>query len=267
MKDWVFGRRYMAESGGEGGGGSGGAGEAGGAGGEGGAGGGAAGGGAGGAGGEGGGTGGADGAGSEVGAGGGALNGGQGDEGGAGGKGGEGGAQGEINGGGAQTESIDWEKITDDEYIGKLKAPEGQKFNEDVMKAYAPLLRECKIAPEVFQKFLAKDAELSKAIGEKRNRELEERRNAATEAFKKAGEDFRKEYTPEQIKDMNSVIHDIDDETFKQIVIKSPLSNNRTMGKMLLAYKQVYGNDSAPGSAGAGAGKEKTFEQVWTGKQ
>ena len=135
------------------------------------------------------------------------------------------------------------------------------------MKAYAPLLRECKIAPEVFQKFLAKDAELSKALGEKRNRELEERRNAATEAFKKAGEDFRKEYTPEQIKDMNSVIHDIDDETFKQIVIKSPLSNNKTMGKMLLAYKQVYGNDSAPGSAGAGAGKEKTFEQVWTGKQ
>ena len=251
MKDWVFGRRYMAEAGGEGGGGAGGAGEAGGDGGEGGAGGGTGGGAAGG----------------EGEAGDGALNGGKDDEGGAGDKGGEGGAQGALNGGGAQPEAIDWEKITDDEYIGKLKAPDGQKFNEDVMKAYAPLLRECKIAPEVFQKFLAKDAELSKAIGEKRNRELEERRNAATEAFKKAGEDFRKEYTPEQIKDMNSVIHDIDDETFKQIVIKSPLSNNKTMGKMLLAYKQVYGNDSAPGSAGAGAGKEKTFEQVWTGKQ
>ena len=267
MKDWVFGRRYMAEAGGEGGGGSGGDGGSGGAGGEGGSGGSAAGVGAGGAGGEGCGTGGADGAGSEVGAGGGALNGGQGGEGGAGGKGREGGSQGVLNGGGTQPEAIDWEKITDAEYIGKLKAPEGQKFNEEVMKAYAPLLRECKIAPEVFQKFLAKDAELSKALGEKRNRELEERRNAATEAFKKAGDDFRKEYTPEQIKDMNSVIRDIDDETFKQIVIKSPLSNNKTMGKMLLAYKQVYGNDSAPGSAGAGAGKEKTFEQVWTGKQ
>ena len=40
MKDWVFGRRYMAEAGGEGGGGAGDAGGAGGAGGEGGAGGG-----------------------------------------------------------------------------------------------------------------------------------------------------------------------------------------------------------------------------------
>jgi hypothetical protein len=38
------------------------------------------------------------------------------------------------------------------------------------------------------------------------------------------------------------------------------------MGRMLLAYKQVYGEDNLPGT-GAAEGGKKGFAEVWTGRK
>lgn len=239
MKDWILGRVAMAEEGGTSGEGGGGASEAG------------------------GGGGGGDGA----------LTGGDSSEaagatgvcGGGGDRGEEGGA---LNGGAAEAAAeVDYGKMTDDEYLGKVKLPEGQSWDKTVMSKFAPLLRENKIAPEVFQKFVELDSSLSKAAAEENDRKLAEQNKAAVEAFREAGKEFHREFTPEQTKEMNDTLSKIDDETFVTLVTKSPLSNNKTMGKMLLAYKKVFGGeDTVPQGGGAG-GADRGFAEVWTGRK
>lgn len=162
------------------------------------------------------------------------------------------------------TAEIDYGKMTDDEYLGKVTLPEGQQWDKTAMSKFAPLLRENKIPPEVFAKFVALDAQIAKENGEAQQKRLDEENRAAREAFKTAGDEFRKEYTPEQMKEMNDTLSKIGDETFKTLVTKSPLSNNKTMGRMLLAYRQVYGvEDTVPN--GGTAGSSDAFAKRWMG--
>jgi hypothetical protein len=202
---------------------------------------------------------------------GGAITGGEGGTG-AEGEGGEGGAitgggDGEGTGGEGGGDAVDYSKMTDDEYLAKVTLPDGQQWDKEVMKQFAPLLRESKISPEVFAKFVAKDAELAKAAFEKQDAEQKRQREEAQAAFKQAGEEFRKEFTPEQVKEMNETMATLkDDATFTALVTRSPLSNNKTMGKMLLAYRQVYGEDAVVGG-GSGSGAKKGFAEIWTGKK
>lgn len=162
---------------------------------------------------------------------------------------------------------VDYAKMTDDEYLGKVTLPEGQKWDKAAMGKYAPLLRESKIPPEVFAKFVALDAQIAKENGEAAQKKADEENKAAREAFKAAGEAFRKEYTPEQMKDMNDTLSKIDDETFVTLITKSPLANNKTMGKMLLAYRHVYGNEDGVPGGDANGGAARGFAEVWTGKK
>lgn len=166
-----------------------------------------------------------------------------------------------------EDEAVDYDKMTDDEYLGKVNIAEGHEWNRDVMKEFVPLLRESKISPEVFAKFVEKDSELAKRFAEAKDAEMQKQKAEAQAAFKKAGEDFRKEFTPEQVKEMNETMAALkDDQTFVTLVARSPLANNKTMGRMLLAYRQVYGEDALPGGGSADGGK-KGFAEIWTGKK
>lgn len=189
-------------------------------------------------------------------------------DGGNGGEGGDGGAadgnNGALGGGDAPAPEVDYAKMTDDEYLGKIKLPEGQKWENTVMGKFAPLLRENKIAPEVFQKFVELDAKIAKEAAEAESKRISDETKAAREAFAKQTEEFRKEFTPEQVKEMNETLKNIDDSAFFTLVTKSPLASSKTMGKMLLAYRQVYGKeDGLP--AGGKTGSDNDFVKAWTG--
>lgn len=257
-----------AGAGGEGGGGgAGGSGGAGGTGGAGGAGEGAlGGGGSGGQGGAGGGEGGSGGGSGGAGGAGGA---------GAGGQGGEGGQgqQGALGGAGAGAGEIDWEKITDAEYFGKVKMPtiEGVQVNaEHAAKAYGAFCRKHHISPEVAAEFMELEGK-SYAEGLRKSNEA---KAAETKAYKEnfdaQGVALHKAYNAEQIQTAVKVLQNTPeingDEDFMKMVT-GPLSNNKTMVALLLnwaEHHQVDGNTGA--GAGAGSGGAKGFASRWTGQ-
>ena len=177
------------------------------------------------------------------------------------------GGDGVLNGEGAKdnAQEVDYAKMTDDEYLGKVTLPEGQKWDKTAMGRYAPLLRESKIPPEVFSKFVELDAKIAKELDDAAKKKEAEDNKAAQDAFKAAGDEFRREYTPEQMKDMNDTLSKIDDETFRALVTKSPLANNKTMGKMLLAYRKVYGGDDTLPGSGKAVGGGTDFAKLWMG--
>lgn len=176
---------------------------------------------------------------------------------------------GAIGGGAQPPAAFDFDNGTDEDYLKAVTLPDGQKWNDEAMKAYAPLLREAKIAPEVFSRFIAKDIEISKAAQEKAEKEYAESQKQAKAEFKAAGEAFRKEFNADQVKQINETFSKLSgDKTFATMVAKSPLANNITMGKMILAYRKVYGEDSVAGAgSGTPATTERGFAEVWTGKK
>ena len=259
-----FGRDFlMAPAGGEGGGGAGGGGAGGGTGGDSGSG-------VGGEGGQGGG-------GSGGGAGGGMFAG-QGGEGGAGGGtkggalGGAGGQGGEGGESGAREGAIDWDKITDDEYFGKVQVPtvDGVTMNMDyVKKTYGEFIRKHHISPEAVAEYLKMEGGTFKKAYD----ETMEKQKAETDEihrnFVAQGEALRKAYNPQQIDTAVKALSTFsEDKDFMQVATTN-LSNNPTLVKLLLNWAEHNSvDDTAGAGAGAGAGSALAgFAERWTGKK
>lgn len=265
MNKWILGRKFvlMDAAGDGGGGGAGGAGGAGaGTGGAGDGGQGGTGGGAGGTGGAGGGTGGAGTGGALSGAGG------AGAGTGAGGTGGAGGA------GAGAGDAIDWDKITDAEYFGKVKvAPiEGVNINmEHAQKMYGEFCRKHHIAPEVVAEFMGLEGKSyldamkkADAATAAQAAEVAKNFNAQGEALHKAFNDSQIQTAVQALQNDTTLNGDAD---FMKAVT-GPLSNNKTMVALLLNWAEHHRTDTNTGAgAGAGAGGGQGFAARWTGKQ
>ena len=233
---------------------------------------------AGGAGGEGGGggaggTGGAGGAGGDGGTDGGALGGGAVGQGSQGGEGGEGGDKGALGGAGAG-DTIDWEKITDAEYFGRVKLPEveGVRINaEFAAKRYGEFCRKHHISPEVAAEFMKLEGE-GYAASMKKIDEASAKSAAEVKAnFDAQGEALHKAYNAEQIQTaVNTLRNSAElngDADFMKIVT-GPMSNNKTMVALLLNWAQTHKTDANTGAGnGAGGGGDVGFAARWTGKK
>ena len=246
-------------AGGEGGSGGGGSGGAGGSGG--------GGGGAGGTGGEGG----SGGAGGEGGSGGGMFAG-QGGEGGGAGEATKGGALGGAAGGnGGAGGEIDWDKITDDEYFGKVEIPtvEGVSINADhIKKTYGEFIRKHHISPEAVKDYLAMEgATFKKAWDEAKAKEADEIK-AIKENFDAQGEALKKNFSDAQIETAVGALSTFaDDKDFMNIATTN-LSNNSTLVKLLLNWAEHHKVDTTTGAgSGQGGGGLSGFAERWTGKK
>lgn len=263
-----YGRDFlMAPAGGEGGGGGGaGGGEGGGSG--------AGGGDGGGAGGAGGGTGGQGAGGTDGGAGGGMFAG-QGGQGGQG-TGTEGGALGGGAGnggaGGAGDGAIDWDKITDDEYFGKVQVPtvEGVNMNMDyVKKTYGEFIRKHHISPEAVAEYLQMEGGAFKKVYDDTMAKQKAETDEIRKNFEAQGEALKKAYNPQQIETAVKALSTFsEDKDFMQVATTN-LSNNPTLVKLLLNWAEHNSvDDTAGAGAGAGAGGALAgFAERWTGKK
>jgi hypothetical protein len=195
--------------------------------------------------------------------------GGSGTEGGAlGGDGGEGGE----GGAGAGEGAIDWEKITDDEYFGKVQVPavDGVNMNMDyVKKTYGEFIRKHHISPEAVAEYLQMEGGTFK----KSYDETVARQKAETEEIRKnfvaQGEALKKAYNPQQIDTAVKALTTFsDDKDFMQVATTN-LSNNPTLVKLLLNWAEHNSvDDTAGAGAGAGAGGALGgFAERWTGKK
>ena len=186
--------------------------------------------------------------------------------GGAGGQGGEGGE------GGAGEGAIDWDKMTDDEYFGKVQVPtvDGVTMNMDyVKKTYGEFIRKHHISPEAVAEYLKMEGgTFKKAYDEtmaKQKAETEEIRKN----FDAQGVALKKAYNPQQIDTAVKALATFsDDEDFMQVATTN-LSNNPTLVKLLLNWAEHNsGDDTAGAGAGAGAGSALAgFAERWTGKK
>lgn len=254
-----FGRDFlMAPAGGEGGGGTGG-------------------------GGAGGGTG-DSGAGGEVGGGaGGGTGGGAGDgmfagQGGEGGEGGgtEGGALGGAGGQSGEGEAgegaIDWDKITDDEYFGKVQVPtvDGVTMNMDyVKKTYGEFIRKHHISPEAVAEYLQMEGGTFKKAYDETMAKQKAETDEIRKNFVAQGEALKKAYNPQQIETAVKALSTFsEDKDFMQVATTN-LSNNPTLVKLLLNWAEHNSvDDTAGAGAGAGAGGALAgFAERWTGKK
>ena len=186
--------------------------------------------------------------------------------GGAGGQGGEGGE------GGAGEGAIDWDKITDDEYFGKVQVPtvDGVTMNMDyVKKTYGEFIRKHHISPEAVAEYLKMEGgTFKKAYDEtmaKQKAETEEIRKN----FDAQGVALKKAYNPQQIETAVKALATFsDDEDFMQVATTN-LSNNPTLVKLLLNWAEHNSvDDTAGAGAGSGAGSALAgFAERWTGKK
>ena len=253
-----FGRDFlMAPAGGEGGGGGAGGGT-----GDGGAG-------------EGGGEGSQGGDGTGGGAGGGMFAG----QGGSGGEGGgtEGGALGGAGDqgggeGGAGDGAIDWDKITDDEYFGKVQVPtvDGVTMNMDyVKKTYGEFIRKHHISPEAVAEYLQMEGGTFKKAYDETMAKQKAETDEIRKNFVAQGEALRKAYNPQQIDTAVKALSTFsEDKDFMQVATTN-LSNNPTLVKLLLNWAEHNSvDDTAGAGAGAGAGSSLAgFAERWTGKK
>lgn len=259
-----YGQNFlMAPAGGEGGGGTGGGGAGGGTG-DGGAG-------------EGGGEGGQGGGGTGGGAGGGmfAGQGGSGGEGGGtkgGALGGAGDQGGEGGEGGAGEGAIDWDKITDDEYFGKVQVPtvDGVTMNMDyVKKTYGEFIRKHHISPEAVAEYLKMEGGTFKKAYDETMAKQKAETDEIHRNFVAQGEALKKAYNPQQIDTAVKALATFsDDKDFMQVATTN-LSNNPTLVKLLLNWAEHNSvDDTAGAGAGAGAGSALAgFAERWTGKK
>lgn len=221
-------------------------------------------GGSGGTGGEGGGEGGAGtggGAGKDTGGdnGGGALSGGTGGEGGSG----EGGS-----------DSIDWDKITDADFFGKVTMPEieGLKVNSEfVQKQYGEFCRKHHIDPKVVSEFMKLEGDAFKAELAERKAASEAEAKALRENFDAQGKALRAEFNQIQIDEAVKCLQNDatlkGDEDFMKMVT-GPMSNNKTMMRLILNWAEHHKTDTTSGAGGgAGSGDNLGFAARWTGKK
>lgn len=243
------------------------------------------------AGGEGGGDGGAGGAGGEGGAGGQSGGGAGGGDGGAGGgmfagQGGEGGGSGTEGGalGGAGSQggeggeggdgegAIDWDKITDDEYFGKVQVPtvDGVTMNMDyVKKTYGEFIRKHHISPEAVAEYLQMEGGTFKKVYDETMAKQKAETDEIHKNFVAQGEALKKAYNPQQIDTAVKALSTFsDDKDFMQVATTN-LSNNPTLVKLLLNWAEHNSvDDTAGAGAGAGAGSALAgFAERWTGKK
>lgn len=207
--------------------------------------------------------------------------GGSGGQDGQGGQGGQGGAGGALSGAGGQggqggqggADTIDYAKITDADYMAKVKVPqiEGVQLNvEDVGKRYAAFCRENKIPPEVMSKFLELEGKYFAEDDKKAADEMQRVANEKKANFDAQGELLKKTYTQEQIGTAVKVLETDEfsgDKDFMAIATKE-LSNNPTLVKLLLNWSEHHQADTGTGAGqGTGAGGTVGFAERWTGKK
>lgn len=227
--------------------------------------------------GEGGGEGGQGGGGTGGGAGGGMFAG-QGGEGGAGGGteggalGGAGGQGGEGGEGGAGEGAIDWDKITDDEYFGKVQVPpvDGVTMNMDyVKKTYGEFIRKHHISPEAVAEYLQMEGGTFKKVYDETMAKQKAETDEIHKNFVAQGEALKKAYNPQQIETAVKALSTFsEDKDFMQVATTN-LSNNPTLVKLLLNWAEHNSvDDTAGAGAGAGAGGALAgFAERWTGKK
>lgn len=195
----------------------------------------------------------------------------------AGGQGGEGGEQGGAlsnagKNGLTDDGGIDWEKISDADYFAQVKVPQidGAQFNVEVAaKKYGRFCVENHIAPEVIGKFLELEGKAF-AENDKEQREEAERQSAeALENFNAQGVELRNEFTADQLTNAAEVLGREfgQDKDFMKFATRE-LSNNKTLVKLLLNWREHHQTDGGTG-LGKGAGGTGTigFAERWTGKK
>ena len=195
--------------------------------------------------------------------------GGSGTDGGAlGGAGGQGGACGAGAGEGA----IDWDKITDDEYFGKVQVPtvDGVTMNMDyVKKTYGEFIRKHHISPEAVAEYLQMEGGTFKKMHDETMAKQRAETEEISRNFKAQGEALKKAYNPQQIDTAVKALATFsEDKDFMQVATTN-LSNNPTLVKLLLNWAEHNSvDDTAGAGAGAGAGGSLTgFAERWTGKK
>ena len=204
-----------------------------------------------------------DGQGGEGGAGGGTEGGALG---GAGGQGGEGGES------GAEDGAIDWDKITDDEYFGKVQVPtvDGVTMNMDyVKKTYGEFIRKHHISPEAVAEYLKMEGGTFKKAYDETMAKQKAETDEIHRNFVAQGEALKKAYNPQQIDTAVKALATFsDDKDFMQVATTN-LSNNPTLVKLLLNWAEHNSvDDTAGAGAGAGAGGALAgFAERWTGKK
>lgn len=229
-------------------------------------------------GGAGGGTGGGSGAGGAGGGAGGGMFAGHGGEGGAGegteggvlggavGQGGEGGEGGDGEG------AIDWDKITDDEYFGKVQVPtvDGVTMNMDyVKKTYGEFIRKHHISPEAVAEYLKMEGGTFKKAYDETMAKQKAETDEIHRNFVAQGEALKKAYNPQQIDTAVKALATFSDDNDFMQVATTNLSNNPTLVKLLLNWAEHNSvDDTAGAGAGAGAGSALAgFAERWTGKK
>ena len=183
-----------------------------------------------------------------------------------------GGGAGEGEAGGAGEGAIDWDKITDDEYFGKVQVPvvEGVTMNMDyVKKAYGEFIRKHHISPEAVAEYLQMEGGTFKKVYDETMAKQKAETDAIRENFNAQGEALKKAYNPQQIDTAVKALATFsDDKDFMQVATTN-LSNNPTLVKLLLNWAEHNSvDDTAGAGAGAGAGGALTgFAERWTGKK
>ena len=186
--------------------------------------------------------------------------------GGAGGKGGEGGKVGAGEG------AIDWDKITDDEYFGKVQVPtvDGVTMNMDyVKKTYGEFIRKHHISPEAVAEYLQMEGGTFKKAYDEAMAKQKAETDEIHKNFVAQGEALKKAYNPQQIENAVKALSTFsEDKDFMQVATTN-LSNNPTLVKLLLNWAEHNSvDDTAGAGAGAGAGGSLSgFAERWTGKK
>lgn len=180
-----------------------------------------------------------------------------------------GGGKGGAGEGGAG--EIDWEKITDDEFFGKVQFPEveGVTIGKDYVKqTYGEFIRKHHISPDAVADFLKLEGgNFRKAYDETMAKQAEETK-AIKENFDAQGAELKKTYTPQQIETaVGALAKFSDDKDFMQVATTN-LSNNKTLVKLLLNWAEHNAVDDTAGAGqGQGSGGLAGFAERWTGKK
>ena len=193
------------------------------------------------------------------------------------GKGGgtEGGALGGAggkSGAGAGEGAIDWEKITDDEYFGKVQVPtvDGVTMNMDYVKqTYGEFIRKHHISPEAVAEYLQMEGGTFKKAYDETMAKQKAETDEIRKNFVAQGEALKKAYNPQQIETAVKALSTFsEDKDFMQVATTN-LSNNPTLVKLLLNWAEHnLVDDTAGAGAGAGAGNSLSgFAERWTGKK
>lgn len=175
------------------------------------------------------------------------------------------------NGGTTAEGAIDWDKITTEEYFGKVQIPEIEGCNvnaQAVSKRYGEFCRKHHISPEAVGEFLKLEGDAfmkglneSNAAKAKEAAELKANFDAQGEALHKA---FNKEQIGQAVKVLGNTF--AGDKDFMKVAT-SLLANNTTLVKLLLNWGEHHGTDTTAGAgSGAGGDGERGFASRWTGK-